>query len=242
MSVAVNLTEKREPFFNVNEIFGPTIQGEGPHTGQQVSFFRVAGCNLSCVWCDTPYSWDWERFDRNEESHKTTVTDVAEALTQLGATRIVMTGGEPMGQQKNIPLLYELTGMKIDVETNGTIMPKDETIEAVDLFCVSPKLAHAGDPENLRLKPEVLAKFAELSRLGKAFFKFVAEKEEDFEEIETFIKAGDIPQEAVWIMPEGFTAERHLANLRKLADKVIERGWNLTSRIHVLIWDTERGH
>ena len=242
MSVAVNLTEKREPFFNVNEIFGPTIQGEGPHTGQQVSFFRVAGCNLSCVWCDTPYSWDWERFDRNEESHKTTVTDVAEALTQLGASRIVMTGGEPMGQQKNIPLLYQLTGMKIDVETNGTIMPKDETIEAVDLFCVSPKLAHAGDPENLRLKPEVLAKFAELSRVGKAFFKFVAEKEEDFEEIETFIKAGDIPQEAVWIMPEGFTAERHLANLRKLADKVIERGWNLTSRIHVLIWDTERGH
>jgi len=242
MTVTVDLTEKREPFFNVNEIFGPTIQGEGPHAGQLVSFFRVAGCNLSCVWCDTPYSWDWEKYDRNEESHKQSVSDVAEALTQLGASRVVMTGGEPMGQQRNIPLLYTLTGLKIDVETNGTIMPKDETIDAVDLFCVSPKLAHAGDPENQRLKPEVLAKFAELSKVGKAMFKFVAEKEEDFAEIETFIEAGNIPQEAVWIMPEGFTPERHMANLTKLADKVIERGWNLTSRLHVLIWGTERGH
>jgi len=242
--MTLNLTPKieREPFFNVNEIFGPTIQGEGPHTGQLVSFFRVAGCNLSCVWCDTPYSWDWERYDRNEESHKQSVTDVAEALTQLGANRIVMTGGEPMAQQRNIPLLYALTGLKIDVETNGTMMPKDDTIEAVDLFCVSPKLAHAGDPEEMRLKPEVLAKFAELSKVGKAMFKFVAEKEEDFAEIETFIEAGNIPQEAVWIMPEGFTPERHMANLTKLADKVIERGWNLTSRLHVLIWGTERGH
>jgi organic radical activating enzyme len=153
-----------------------------------------------------------------------------------------MTGGEPMAQQRNIPLLYALTGLKIDIETNGTIMPKDETIEAVDLFCVSPKLAHAGDPEEMRLKPEVLAKFAELSKVGKAMFKFVAEKEEDFAEIETFIEAGNIPQEAVWIMPEGFTPERHMANLTKLADKVIERGWNLTSRLHVLIWGTERGH
>lgn len=238
----INLTPKRDPYFNVNEIFGPTIQGEGPHTGQLVSFFRTAGCNLSCVWCDTPYSWDWERYDRNEESHKQSVADVADALVQLGANRIVLTGGEPMVQQKHIPLLRQLSGLLIDVETNGTIAPKEDTIEAVDLFCVSPKLSHAGDPEDMRLKPEVLAQFADLARQGKAFFKFVAEKVSDFDEIETFIEAGNIPQEAVWIMPEGSNADRHMENLRKLADEVIQRGWNLTSRIHVLIWNTERGH
>ena len=43
----------------VSEIFGPTHQGEGPSTGRLCGFVRLARCNLSCLWCDTPYTWDW---------------------------------------------------------------------------------------------------------------------------------------------------------------------------------------
>jgi len=42
--------EKQVRHLNVNEIFGPTIQGEGPHTGRLVGFLRLAGCNLACTW------------------------------------------------------------------------------------------------------------------------------------------------------------------------------------------------
>lgn len=242
--MVLNLTpaQERIPYLNVNEIFGATVQGEGPHTGQLVAFLRVSGCNLSCVWCDTPYSWDWTRFDKNEESHKMSLQEVADIINKMGVRRIVVTGGEPMIQQRHFALLAELTNCKLDIETNGTVMPKETTDPAVDLYCVSPKLAHAGDSEEMRFKPEVLARFAELSKEGKAFFKFVAQDESDFEEIEQFIAAGNIPQEAVWIMPEGANAETHLPNLRKLADKIIERRWNLSTRVHVLIWNTERAH
>ena len=37
----------------VNEIFGPTIQGEGKSAGREVKFLRLSGCNLACTWCDT---------------------------------------------------------------------------------------------------------------------------------------------------------------------------------------------
>lgn len=227
---------------NVNEIFGRTIQGEGPHAGQLVAFLRVAGCNLSCVWCDTPYSWDWERYDRSEESHPMTIEEVATQINAMQVNRIVVTGGEPMLQQRHFKRLQELTNCFIDVETNGTRLPTDEAEAVVDLFCVSPKLAHAGDPEDRRIKPAVLRKFSELSKEGKAFFKFVVEQESDFEEIDKFIEAGEIPREAIWIMPEGYTPERHMENLHKLADSVISRGYNLTSRLHILIWGTKRGH
>ena len=40
----------------VSEVFGPTLQGEGPHAGRPCHFIRLGGCNLSCSWCDTPYS------------------------------------------------------------------------------------------------------------------------------------------------------------------------------------------
>lgn len=226
---------------NVNEIFGPTIQGEGPHTGLQVAFVRVAGCNLSCVWCDTPYSWDWDRFDRSKESRKMTVEEVLAQIEPMAVERIILTGGEPMLQQTQIPALAA-AGYKIDVETNGTRTPTAETIAAVDLFCVSPKLAHAGDPEKLRVRLDALKAFSDLADAGKAYFKFVAQQESDLDEIAEFCKAADIADRHVWVMPEGADADTHLKNLRDLADKVIARHWNLTSRLHVFIWNTERAH
>ena len=42
----------------VMEIFGPTIQGEGMVIGQKTMFVRTAGCDYSCSWCDSSFTWD----------------------------------------------------------------------------------------------------------------------------------------------------------------------------------------
>src|SRR5690606_39988469 len=42
----------------VIEIFGPTIQGEGMVIGQKTMFVRTAGCDYSCSWCDSAFTWD----------------------------------------------------------------------------------------------------------------------------------------------------------------------------------------
>jgi 7-carboxy-7-deazaguanine synthase len=227
-------------YLNVNEIFGPTIQGEAIHTGQHVGFLRLAGCNLSCSWCDTPYSWDWSRYDKAEESRKMTLDEVAEQIKAMKVKRLIVTGGEPMLQQIRFAQLQELTGCKLDIETNGTIAPKDGVEQAVDLFCVSPKLAHANDPEAARIKAEPLIRFAELAAEGKALFKFVAKDISDFDEIDAICNLAYIPTESVWIMPEGADTVTQLNTARKLADAVIKRGWNLSLRVHTLIWNQER--
>jgi len=208
--------------------------------GVRVGFLRLAGCNLSCSWCDTPYSWDWERFDKSAESHPTALTDVADQVNAMNVTRLILTGGEPMLQQRHIPELHRLTGCDIDVETNGTRKPKPEVVEAVDLFNVSPKLAHAQDPESRRIVDDAMSAFGELAHSGKAVFKFVAEGEKDFDEVRAIVKKYDIPDSAVWIMPEGMTIEQHLRHLQEIADAVVDSGWNLTTRIHVLAWETVR--
>src|SRR5262245_63137641 len=40
----------------ISEIFGPTIQGEGPLFGRPTVFVRTAGCDYRCRWCDTLYA------------------------------------------------------------------------------------------------------------------------------------------------------------------------------------------
>src|ERR1700719_782206 len=85
----------------VSEIF-VSFQGEGPSSGERAVFVRLAGCNLSCQWCDTPYTWDWSRYNRVLESHKVVADEVARHVVALAGEYgklLILTGGEPMLQQ-----------------------------------------------------------------------------------------------------------------------------------------------
>jgi len=122
----------------VAEVFGPTFQGEGPSAGRRAMFLRLGRCNLDCTWCDTPYTWDWSRFDPAIELHQRSVEDVMGELDGIGADLLVITGGEPMLQQRNLPPIVSgahARGWRVEVETNGTIAPP----AGLDWVCVSPK-------------------------------------------------------------------------------------------------------
>lgn len=227
---------------NVNEIFGPTIQGEGIHAGRLVGFLRLAGCNLACSWCDTPYSWDWDRFDKRSESHRWDIADVVQVLDDMAVERVVVTGGEPMLQQKGIvELAKHLPMIDFEIETNGTIAPNESTNDAVALYTVSPKLSHAGDELDKRLNVRSMAAFAERAWDGQAVFKFVVGVPADLDEVYEIVSTYKLPRETVWVMPEGFEIASHLKHLQDIADHVVMRGWNLTTRLHLLAWGSKRG-
>jgi hypothetical protein len=42
-------------------------------------------------------------------------------------------------------------------------------------------------------------------------------------------------------MPQGATSAGVLAGMRDLADQALARGWNLSPRLHVLLWENARG-
>lgn len=236
-----------------------SLQGEGRAIGRVRTFIRLSGCNLHCVWCDTAYTWNWigsdftherdapgrpHKFSPAEEMTKVAVEDAAHLIAAAGDSEgVVLTGGEPLMQSDALVALINLLkraqpALLIEVETNGTIAPSAELAARVDLFMVSPKLAHSGNAATLALQPEKLATFA---ALPNAFFKFVARTAADVASVAELTQAHAIAPARVYIMPEGVTAEALNARAQALAGPTLAQGFNFTDRLHIHLFGAQRG-
>ncbi|GAA3012936.1 7-carboxy-7-deazaguanine synthase QueE [Actinokineospora diospyrosa] len=208
-----------------------SFQGEGPLTGQRCVFIRFSRCNLKCGFCDTPETWDWSRYKPSEVSERVPVADLVSWVRERAVDLVVITGGEPMLQQPAIAALAgELPGVRVQIETNGTVEPVPELADRIDLWVVSPKLANSGMDYSARIKPLALGALAATSR---AVFKFVvADPANDIDEITKLVEEYHLAP--VWAMPEGTTREAVLAGMDALYGPAAARGWNVSTRLHIL--------
>lgn len=238
---------KEEPTLAVNEIYGPVLQGEGPNLGAPTLFLRLQGCNLACTWCDTPYTWDASRYDMRAETHKMSISQVSAKLHQLGSglwglgrLRLDISGGEPMLQQDAIEALlndHRWHPVLVDIETAGTIPFIGLDPSRFSTINVSPKLEHSGNEERKRRKIDVLRQMA---RTHIARFKFVVQEVSDLNEVLDVTQLAGIHGSHVYIMPEGTDRDTILQRTAKLEPEVLRRGWNMTTRLHVLLHGDER--
>lgn len=230
----------------VSELFGPTIQGEGPAAGQTASFVRFMGCNLSCSWCDTPYTWDGHKFDLRAETTHLSPAAIAERVAAGGAGIVVITGGEPLLHQDK-PGWITLLGLllrkhRIHIETNGTKLPNWPTLRHAEVICVSPKLPNAGKHRGRQdptLHPE-LGQHAQ--RYHNLHLKVVCTGADDVAAVEQLATEVGWPAGRVWVMPEGTTRDTLSQRWPVIADAAIKHGLNATHRLHVMAWGDERGH
>ena len=218
-----------------------SLQGEGVTAGAPSVFLRLATCNLTCTWCDTKYTWDWQSYDYAQEVVSMEVEDVEERVLAFGCPRLVITGGEPLLQQSALaPLASSLKnrGFYCEVETNGTLIPRDELVGSVSQWNVSPKLDNSGNQRERREVPEALEAFRDLDT---AYFKFVVVEPEDVEEVCLLADRYDIPPRRVILMPEGVTSQTLETRGRWVAQACADRGFRFSTRLHILLWGDQRG-
>jgi len=220
----------------IAEIFH-SLQGEGSLVGVPSTFIRVSGCNLRCVWCDTPYaSWNPEG----------PVMPVGDILGQVRHRHVVLTGGEPMLFDAIEPLCQELAeqGIHVTIETAGTVFRK----VACDLMSISPKLANSTPPESSgwasRHEATRLDRTA-LQQLIEAYevqLKFVVTDPSEINEIEGILSGLPLmDQDRIMLMAEGVDADVLRQRQKELVPICLERGWRLTPRWHVDLFGNTRG-
>lgn len=205
-------------------------------------FVRTSGCNLRCLWCDTPYtSWEPEGEDYGLEEI------LAQVRRWPAARHVVVTGGEPMIAPGIVPLTAALRGLglHITVETAGTVF---EPV-ACDLMSISPKLANstpwqrdggrwARQHERLRVQVPVL------QRLMSAYvyqLKFVVSSPEDLTEVRDLVSRLEAPADRVVLMPEGTDRERLRERGAWLAEVCKKHGFRFSPRLHIELWGNRRG-
>lgn len=223
----------------VSEIFA-SLQGEGPTVGLAATFLRLAYCNLDCSWCDTRYAWDFSSYDLDKETEALGVTPVAERILELGLSRLVITGGEPLIQQRALGRLLEILpfSLDIEVETNGTLVPSPTLLARVDQWNLSPKLSNAGMPRERRIVPSSLAAFRDSQR---AYLKLVIAGVDDLSEADALVKELGWPCDRVVLMPEGTTPKQLEERRTWLLAAAEVRSQLYSSRLQVERFGNQRG-
>jgi 7-carboxy-7-deazaguanine synthase len=249
-----------------------TIQGEGKLAGVPSLFIRLAGCNLRCMWalpdssfcrCDTPYaSFEAEQdLQLDQDEIFALVRHNSDNLNHL-----VLTGGEPMLQHKQLALLAQRLkaelNLHLSIETNGTIFAED-VAQHIDMFSISPKLSNSNpSPQKLtayglkqngpltyhaekRRNIEVLQKYIDFCNAsGKELqLKFVVGQPDDYKEIKEDFLAHlkDWNPADILLMPLGATPEELKSTSSMVAEMAIKNGWRYAPRLHIDLFGPKSG-
>jgi len=184
---------------NITEIFS-SLQGEGPHTGEPMTFVRFAGCALNCRWCDTEAAIKTDPTCRVETPPRSarfveiqnpvSIKELNGQLAFFTDPAISITGGEPLEQvsflEKWLPTVPE--GKRILLETNGILHRELDLIsKRIDIVSMDIKL-----PSSTGKRPcwDEHAKFISDSlRSGKEFYiKIVITSDTSTKDIQEAIK------------------------------------------------------
>lgn len=143
-----------------------SVQGEGTWTGTPAVFVRLAGCNLSCAFCDTDYALKF---------FASPAQIVARVREEGGSCpMVVLTGGEPLAQRESAALIGALRadGRRVHVESNGTIpteLPADVWLTVSPKERLAPAMARRANEAKLivdgRVPEEWIAGFPETTPL-----------------------------------------------------------------------------
>lgn len=236
----------------ISEIFGPTVQGEGPLIGRPTVFVRTAACDYRCAWCDTDYAVLPQYRD---EWLAMTADDIMARVVELSAgdpLLVTLSGGNP-ALQPLAPLIVlgRARGYRFALETQGSVAAP--WFAELDWLILSPKppssamatdwaaldACCAGAPE----RPSRVLKIVVFDDADYEFARLVSAR---YPALPIYLQVGNPAPLASTggSLPEEAKLDDLLARLRWLVDKVVADRWfaaTVLPQLHVLAWGNKRG-
>lgn len=225
----------------ISEIFY-SLQGEGRLAGVPSVFIRLAGCDLRCLWCDTPHAF------RAEQGQALSLEQIMDQISTFDCSHIVVTGGEPLLAPELPSLLQELKNQTkhITLETSAT----QYRPVIADLVSISPKLAHSIPHTGPYAEFAPIHKTRRLNLEAIQYFmdhhdyqlKFVVGERADLEEVDQILaKLRNVSRDRIMLMPQARTQKQYRTAGPLVAQLCLEKGFRYCPRLHVELWGNRRG-
>ncbi|MCK5270105.1 MAG: 7-carboxy-7-deazaguanine synthase QueE [Sedimentisphaerales bacterium] len=205
---------------------------------------RLAGCDLRCRWCDTPYAME------ALQGQDITIEQIMSQVSAYECANVVVTGGEPLIAEELPELLKALTenGEHITVETSATHFREI----TCNLISISPKLSNSlpARTDNLRYKEQDRLNISAIRNYIDRHdyqLKFVVENETDLPEIEQVLKQlqdseknREIDRNKVFLMPQAQTRKQHNQLGPRIVQMCLKKGFRYCPRLQIELWDNQR--
>ena len=234
----------------VSEVFGVTIQGEGPMIGRPTVFVRTGGCDYQhCSWCDTLYAVlpehrrEWERLSTSA------VLDRIRALS--GPCLVTLSGGNPAIQPLGDLIdAGHAEGYTFTCETQGSVPAP--WFAALDHLVLSPKPPSSG----METDWDRLDRSVDLAASGDTdtALKVVVFDDEDYAyardvharhpDLPLYLQVGNPDPPGTDGDGPGIDVAANLVRLRRLMDRVCADRWHearVLPQLHALTFGNERG-
>jgi 7-carboxy-7-deazaguanine synthase len=236
----------------VLEVFGPTIQGEGMVVGQVTMFVRTAGCDYSCSWCDSAFTWDGSAKD---DIRQMTAEEIWTELKALGGDNfsfVTISGGNP-ALLKNLDSLIDLLKEKqinIGIETQGSRW--QDWFLKIDELTISPKPPSSTMETNFETLDSVFINLDENQFENNVSLKVVIFDEADLEYARMVHKRYEGIPFYLQVGNDDITNGNNQELIQKLLNKyewlvnqVVEdsqlNNVKVLPQLHSLLWGNKRG-
>jgi len=236
----------------VSEIFGPTVQGEGPLIGRPTVFVRTGGCDYRCTWCDTLYAVLPEYHDEWEFMTPADIMARVDGLAGGIPLIVSLSGGNP-ALQPLAPLIALgcRSGHTFALETQGSVA--QPWFAELDWMVLSPKPPSSGMAtdwdafeaclEAAQGRPRCVLKIVIFDDADYAYARTVATR---YPALPVYLQVGN---PAPLIGVGGAAADEAdiddlLRRFRWLVGKVTADHWfaaTVLPQLHVLAWGNKRG-
>lgn len=254
----------RQPKLPVHEVFGPTIQGEGMVIGRKTMFIRTGGCDYSCAWCDSSFTWDG-----SAKPTLMTPVQIWERLLQASGYKydgvynfnhVTISGGNPALFNAPIDQLIDILKeheIQVGLETQGSRW--QDWFSKVDDLTISPKPPSSGMETNWDVLDEIIDRLAfdapcvcteyslkvvifdelDFEYAKKVYQRYVVERRSAYAS-DFYVSVGNADAKE-----DGDISGRLLNKLEWLWDKVIAdpecNNWKPLPQLHTLVWANKRG-
>lgn len=214
--------------------------------GQKTMFVRTAGCDYSCSWCDSKFTWDGTGKSVSKQP-----AEIIQELKQIGGqafSHVTISGGNP-ALHKGIGELVDLCheqGWKIGVETQASIW--QDWLTKIDDITLSPKPPSSGMKTDFQKLDQFINNLAD----GNASLKVVIFDEDDFSYAEQLhLRYAEVP----FFLQVGNDDPATTDNAQLTSDLLDRYEWlidlsiqssimndaKVLPQLHTLVWGNKRG-